>query len=164
MINIRPITEKDIAEIEMWPIYEEGFGQMDYALRRGGWLDEFRGKNSARIYVAESEKQAVGFTLLNITTKKEAEFRIAIHPNRTGAGLGREVTLAILETGFRKLGMDRIYLIVRKNNYRAMKLYENIGFIKTGESIHAIQGQPVEFFDMEVTKEAFDNMHMRGTR
>ena len=70
-------------------------------------------------------------------------------------GLGREIALAILKIGFLKLKMDRIYLIVRKNNYPAMKLYESLGFRKTGESIHAIRGEPIEFFDMDVALETF---------
>jgi RimJ/RimL family protein N-acetyltransferase len=69
-----------------------------------------------------------------------------------------------LEIGFCKLGVDRIYLIVRKNNYPAMKLYESLGFKKTGESIHAIQGQSIEFFDMNVAKKIFGSLSMKETK
>jgi ribosomal protein S18 acetylase RimI-like enzyme len=155
MITLRAITEEDIGEIESWPTYEDGFEQMDYALRKGGWIDEYRNRADTWFYVAELNKQVVGFSLLSVTAKGEAEFRIAIHPRRTGAGFGREVTLAVLKIGFCKLGMDRINLIVRKNNYRAIKLYERLGFKKAGESIHTIQGRLVEFFDMDVAKESF---------
>lgn len=155
MITLRAITGEDIGEIESWPIYEDGFEQMNYALRQGGWLDEFRNRANTWAYVAESNKQAVGFSLLSVTAEGEAEFRIAIHPHRTGTGFGREVTLAILKIGFCELGMDRIYLIVRKNNHPAIKLYESLGFKKVGESIHTIQGQLVEFFDMDLANESF---------
>jgi diamine N-acetyltransferase len=157
MISLRPIAEEDFAEIRKWPPYELEFAQMDYALRQGGWLDEYGKKPETWIYVAESDGRSVGFTLLSVTGKGEAEFRIAIHPHSTGIGFGRQIAVAILKIGFLKLKMDRIYLIVRKNNYRAMELYERLGFRRTGESIHAIQGQPVEFFDMEVTMETFCN-------
>jgi diamine N-acetyltransferase len=155
MVSLRPITEEDFSEIETWPSYEHEFEQMDYALRQGGWLDEYKNRAETRIYIAESDKRSVGFTLLSTTATGEAEFRIAVHPHRTGMGFGREIALEILKIGFLKLKMDRIYLIVRKNNYPAMKLYESLGFRKTGESIHAIQGQPIEFFDMDVTMETF---------
>jgi len=52
-------------------------------------------------------------------SKGEAEFRIAIHPHLTGMGFGRQVAIATLKIGFLKLKMDRIHLIVRKNNYPA---------------------------------------------
>jgi diamine N-acetyltransferase len=155
MISLRPITEEDFADIKRWPPYEHEFVQMDYALRQGGWLDEYGNRSETWIYVAESDGRSVGFTLLSITAKGEAEFRIAIHPHWTGMGFGRQIALAILKIGFLKLKIARIYLIVRKNNYRAMELYERLGFRKTGESTHVIQGQPVEFFDMDVTIETF---------
>lgn len=41
MIKLRPIRTDDIAEIKNWPVYVDGFEQMDYALRDNGWIDEF---------------------------------------------------------------------------------------------------------------------------
>jgi RimJ/RimL family protein N-acetyltransferase len=81
-----------------------------------------------------------------------------MHPRWTGKGLGREVTLATLKTGFLQLNLDKIYLIVRKNNHRASKLYGSIGFTTTGESDHAIHGKRIEFTDMVMTKEKFTEL------
>lgn len=128
---------------------------MDYALREHGWLDEYMNKPKTRIYVADLDKEIIGFSLLSITAEGEAEFRIALHPRWIGEGLGREVALATLEVGFQQLDLYRIYLIVRKNNPRAARLYESIGFVTTGETVHAIQGQYIEFNDMAITKEKF---------
>lgn len=141
MVELRLTRTEDFAEINKWPDYIDGFAQMDYALREHGWLDEFRNRPKTWIYIADLNKQVIGFSLLSITAEGKAEFRIAMHPRWTGKGLGREVTLATLKTGFQQLNLDRIYLIVRKNNHRAAKLYESIGFTTTGESVHAIQGK-----------------------
>ncbi|HLZ19693.1 MAG TPA: N-acetyltransferase, partial [Smithellaceae bacterium] len=92
---------------------------------------------------------------LSCLVERIAEFRIAVHPSLTGKGIGRRIAHATLETGFGKLLMDRIYLIVRKNNYPAMKLYESLGFKKIRESVHTIQGQSIEFFDMDITREDY---------
>lgn len=159
MINLRPITDEDFSQIEAWPSYRDEFERMDYALRQGGWLDEFRNRADTWIYIAESDNRAVGFSLLSVTAKGEAEFRIAVHPHRTGMGFGREITINTLKRGFQERGMDRIHLIVRKNNYPAMKVYERLGFKRTGESIHAIQGQAVDFFDMDIDAEIFHNLY-----
>ncbi len=156
MIKLRTIRPEDVAEIKKWPAYTDGFEQMDYALRDNGWIDEFWNRPHTWFYVAEANKQVIGFSLLSITSGGQAEFRIAMHPNETGKGLGRQLTLATLNEGFRESNLKRIQLIVRKNNPRAAMLYKSVGFTKTGESIHTIQGKPVEFINMEMTKDKFN--------
>ncbi len=132
---------------------------MDYALRHNGWVDEFRDNQNTCIYAAVVGAQLRGFSLLSPVGDKEAEFRIAIHPDWTGKGLGREVTLATLKNGFGQLGLEKIHLIVRKNNSRAAKLYENIGFAVTGQSVHEIQGKRIEFVDMSMTNQQFEGLN-----
>jgi diamine N-acetyltransferase len=157
MIDLRPLRTEDAAEIGAWPAYGNGFEQMDYALREHGWLSVYMGRPNTWIYVADFNKQAIGFSLLSVTSEGTAEFRIALHPLWTGKGLGREVTLATLKAGFQELNLDKVYLIVRKNNHRAARLYKKIGLTLTGESVHAIQGKPVVFNDMAITREEFNN-------
>ncbi len=158
MIKLRPTRPEDVSEIKNWPPYSDGFEQMDYALRENGWLDEFWGRPKTWIYAAELNKRLIGFSLLSVTAGEEAEFRIAIHPGWTGKGLGREVTLATLNSGFRQLKLAKIHLIVRKNNPLASKLYKNIGFVSTGESVHTIQGKAIEFIDMNMTREQLSDL------
>lgn len=155
MIHLRPIISADIAEIKNWPPYEQDFAQMDYAIREKGWLAEFRNVPDARLYAVEEKARVIGFSLLSITREREAEFRIALHPRRLGKGLGEEATRTTLNIGFDQFGLESIYLIVRKNNPRAARLYERVGFVKIGESVHTIQKQRVEFFDMIMTRASF---------
>jgi RimJ/RimL family protein N-acetyltransferase len=157
MVQLRPIRPEDIAEIKKWPPYSGGFEQMDYALRENGWLDEFKGRPGTWIYAVALNDRIIGFSLLSVTDG-EAEFRIAIHPDWTGKGMGRKVTFATLKTGFQHLNLARIHLIVRKNNPRASKLYTRIGFAATGESVHTIQGKEIEFVDMDMSKQQFENL------
>jgi RimJ/RimL family protein N-acetyltransferase len=159
MIQLRPIRHEDIVEIKSWPSYSGGLGQMDYALRENGWLDEFRDKPNTWIFAVVVNDHLRGFSLLSLGTDKEAEFRIAIHPDWTGRGLGREVTLATLRKGFEQLGLVKIHLIVRKNNPRALNLYARIGFAAVGESVHIIQGKRIEFIDRTMTKEQFEDIN-----
>ncbi len=159
MIHLRSITSEDIAEIKNWPTYSHGFEQMDYALRNSGWLDEFWKKPNSWIYIAELNKANIGFSLLTITDDKEAEFRIALHPQWTGKGLGEEITLATLKTGSLQKKMDRIHLIVRKNNHPALKLYEKLGFSKIGESTHPIQAKLIEFINMDMSCDDFNSLY-----
>jgi RimJ/RimL family protein N-acetyltransferase len=158
MVYLRSITAEDIARIKNWPAYVDGFAQIDYALRDNGWLDEYRDRPQTSIFIAEVNQQAAGFCLLSSTATGEAEFRIAIHPRKTGMGLGRKVAVATLKKGFRGLNLDKIHLIVRKNNLPAIRLYQSIGFKKFSESTHTIQGKQIECDDMALTKEEF--MHL----
>lgn len=161
MIELRQIKPEDLGEIKNWPAYADEFEQMDYALRDNGWLDEFRNRPGTWIYLIELSNQAIGFSLLGLTAEGEAEFRIALHPHWTGRDFGRKASLATLKTGFHLLNLDRIHLIVRKNNPRALKLYERLGFTKTGESNHSIQGRRTEFINMDMTREMFTQLNQK---
>jgi diamine N-acetyltransferase len=66
-----------------------------------------------------------------------------------------------LEKGFQELGLQRIYLIVRKNNPRAIRLYEKCGFMETGECRKEIQGIMVDLFEMALEKQTFE-MRMKA--
>ncbi len=155
MIRLRPITAGDIAAIKQWPHYGPGFEQMDYCLRDNGWLDEFADRPDAVTFAAEQDGQVIAFSLLNKTSAEKAEFRVALHPDRVGKGLGATVTAATLAAAFEEIGLERVFLIVRKSNPRAARLYDRIGFLRTGESVHTIQGTEIEFIDMELPRKAF---------
>ncbi len=117
MPGLRPATAEDMAEIKKWPAYAGDFGQLDYTLRENGRLDEFRNRPGTRIYVAETGKKIIGFSMLISRADGNAEFRIAIHPHRLRTGLGRKITLLTLGKGFCELCLGSIRLIVRKNNH-----------------------------------------------
>lgn len=46
-----------------------------------------------------------------------------------GKGVAREASLQIIDYGFKELKLDKIYLDVRKQNERAVRLYLSIGFV-----------------------------------
>lgn len=157
-MKLREINDKDITNIKIWPSYPEEFKDLDYALRDSGWIDEYLGRDSTRIFVAEESGVAIGFTILSkdSATSGQAEFRIALNPDYLGQGLGKELIRMTLEKGFHKLGLQRIYLIVRKSNPRARRLYESCGFMETGECIKEIQGIMVDLFEMALEKQTFE--------
>lgn len=160
---LREINEKDIAIIKIWPAYPEEFKDLDYALRDSGWIDEYQGLDSTWIYVAEESGVVTGFTILSkdSATSRQAEFRIALNPDYLRQGFGKKLTWMTLEKGFQELGLQRIYLIVRKSNPRARRLYENCGFTEIGECRKEIQGIMVDLFEMAMEKETFD-MRMKA--
>ena len=61
--------------------------------------------------------------------KKEAEFGIFIgEKDYLSKGVGSKAAKLIIEFGFEKLQLDKIFLRVLSNNTRAQKSYEKVGF------------------------------------
>ena len=64
---------------------------------------------------------------------RACEFAILIgDPSRWGKGVGREVSSAVVAYGFDELNMNRIELTVLASNARAIRLYEDLGFVREG--------------------------------
>ena len=155
MIELRILAAADVALIQNWPSYPPEFEDLDYALRAGGWLDEYRNKPSTWIYIAEQEREMLGFSILSKTGEGEAEFRIALRADRTGKGLGATTTRMTLEKGFAGNALSRIHLIVRRNNPRAIRLYKRIGFVENGECMKNVNGKPVNFLSMDISRDSY---------
>ena len=78
------------------------------------------------------------------------EAYLALHPDYLGQGLGKLITKQTLLLGFNSLGLSRIHLKVREWHERAIAVYEQVGFKRTGTFVAPIQGQPVHFVTMEI--------------
>lgn len=149
-----PARAEDLAEIRQWPPYPAEFRDLDYALRHRGWINEFYNKPHVYFYIAKYAQQTCGFSLLAKTTETEAEFRVALHPEQLGKGLGKTITLHTLAEGFKRLQLARIYLIVRVSNLRAIRLYQSLGFMTREQTRQTINDEDVAFWvmDMDVTR------------
>jgi diamine N-acetyltransferase len=155
MIILRPLRDGDIPRIKAWPAYPGEFRELDYCLRDGGWLDEYRGKPGTEILVAMDEGEIAGFSLISRNGRGGAEFRVALHPGRIGSGTGTIILRRTLEYCFADMSISKVQLIVRKNNLRAQKLYASFQFHATGECTEQVHGQTVPFFTMEIDRKTF---------
>ena len=64
---------------------------------------------------------------------RRADFRILIgEPSAWGRGFGSEAARLTVAYGFDKLNLETIYLGVNTENTRAIKSYENAGFVREG--------------------------------
>ena len=145
------IEDTDIKEIYAWETYPKKFAKLDYALRKGGWLDEYHNRPNTKIFSAKYENELIGFSILSDDIEG-TEFRIALKPNKIGQGFGRAIAVATMNEAFEKMGKNSIYLIVRLNNLPAIKLYEQIGFVSKYELNKDIQSKPIRFLKMEYKK------------
>src|SRR5271157_130416 len=115
MIILRPVNRGDIAMVKGWLPYPPEFQDLDYALRDGGWLDEYQQNNDVDILIADDNRNPAGFSIIAKEPGGSAEFRIALHPERLGEGMGKSITHLSLVHGFSDTTINTIWLIVRKN-------------------------------------------------
>lgn len=144
----------DAGTIAAWPPYPAEFAELDYALRKDGWITDLHDQPDTLIHVAELSGELLAFTTLT-TTQGDAEFRIALRADMLGQGLGRILTKQTLAIGFHELGLQRIHLIVRKNNPRAIKLYQRMHFSHCGESQIIANKIPTDFLLMKLLARDF---------
>lgn len=79
----------------------------------------------------EDPAQLFGFILYSCSLDEGTVLHLAVHPDRQGQGVGRELLNAGLER-MRVRGMLRCLLEVRCSNAVARGLYRNVGFVEDG--------------------------------
>lgn len=153
---LRLLTPDDRSEINRWPSYPPPYEKLDYALRpRIGWLDTH---TKAIKFGVWQSNHLVAFTLLEPNTPEISEFYIAVHPAMLGEGIGRAAARATLQSGFREHGLARIFLRVRINHTTGIQLYEELGFERTGTFRAQTNGEPVEFFRMDLPRDRWERL------
>ena len=64
------------------------------------------------------------------------EFQIIISPEHQGKGLASRAAKLAMDYGFNVLNLYKLYLIVDKENEKAIHIYRKLGFMVEGELIH----------------------------
>lgn len=161
-LRLRPLAAGDIAVVRAWPAYPPAFAAFDYALRQGGWLDEFCGRPATWCYMAQVTGAPVGFSLLATARPGDAELRLALHPAQLGRGLGGALVVATLAEAFARHGLRRIHLLVRPGHLRARRLYLRQGFAECGSTSRSINGEELGFVVMERFAPAGEGLPCNG--
>jgi diamine N-acetyltransferase len=92
---------------------------------------------SERRFVIECNGEKAGLVeLVEINhVHRRAEFQIIISPDYQGKVSTRAAKLA-MDYGFTVLNLYKLYLIVDKENEKAIHIYRKLGFMVEGELIH----------------------------
>ncbi len=98
------------------------------------WLHSLKQKMPKAVaFLIKVNGKNVGVTYFHSIDykKKEADWGIYIYDsNLRGLGIGKKVLDSCLEYARKKISMSVIYLDVLKDNYRAISLYEAMGFVR----------------------------------
>ena len=83
----------------------------------------------------ESDEYLGTISLKNIDLINEnAEYAVVVRKRAQGRGIAYEASKLLLKKAFVDYRLNRVYLSVLEDNYKAVRLYEKIGFIFEGES------------------------------
>jgi RimJ/RimL family protein N-acetyltransferase len=99
------------------------------------WVERHRqAPDEAFFVIADATDTAVGHVALYRLdpVNRSAEFGILVGAKAWGRGIGTSATRFMIEHGFDKLGLRRIYLDVLDTNARARSIYEKLGFVVEG--------------------------------
>jgi len=88
-----------------------------------------------RRFILEVAGNQVGLVeLVDIRSiHRRAEFQIIIAPAHQGKGYARSATLKAMTYAFNVLNLHKLYLIVDRDNVRAIHIYQALGFEPEGE-------------------------------
>lgn len=97
---------------------------------QNSWTD----RNNIHFAIITDDDEYIGtVSLKNINyIDRSAEYAIAVHKNYWGKEFSKFATDEIIEYGFKRLNLCKIYLNVVSSNIRANKFYEKYGFEKEG--------------------------------
>lgn len=92
--------------------------------------DEHIHDQTERRFVVVCEDKNAGLVeLVEIDhVHRRAEFQIIVAPDHQGKGLARRATELAMDYGFGVLNLHKIYLVVDKENTKAIHIYETLGF------------------------------------
>ena len=140
IVTIRKFEKLDIPKKVEWINNPDNsqFLHYDIPISVSGtekWFDSHVGDESRYDAVIEADGVPVGtIGLLSIDRKNyKAEYYIAMgETDYKGKGVAKKASRLILDYGFEKLGLNRIYLFTEVENESAQRLFEKVGFIKEG--------------------------------
>lgn len=100
------------------------------------WIQKvLKQKNSRRFAITVEDKYVGNIQLTNITSET-AEFHIFIgDKDYWGKSVGFSATQQIIRFAKNTLKLKQIYLYVKNNNKRAIKLYQKCGFVQVSDEI-----------------------------
>lgn len=99
------------------------------------WIKEWNESNNSCIFIAEKEGKMTGICCVNLYGFESDKGivlwirEVAVDPQYQGQGIGRSLLTYAIKWG-RESGAKRSFLACDVENYRGIKLYESLGYIR----------------------------------
>ena len=85
-------------------------------------------KENLHLAIVDENDTYMGTVSLKHITKTSAEFGITVRKCAMGKGFSKFAMQNIIETGFKQLGLQKIYWCVAPENHRAVRFYDKNKF------------------------------------
>ena len=142
---LRPLEEKDLATTLQWRNQDDirkNFFHKDIISyeQHHTWFEKYITKNDDMVFVGELNGEIIGQLAIydiNVSTKKAEVGRFIISPKYAGRGYMKKLINLLFEL-CSTLKIETLYLYVIPTNYKAISLYQKLGFVAirtTTESI-----------------------------
>ena len=137
LLQLRPVDSqnwKDCVDMSVTSEQEEFISENWYSLLQWKFSETPENMHPYCIY---ADGVVVGFIMynLNLENHRWNIERFMIDARHQSKGYGKQALLRLLDTVREHLGNIAFYTAVEPDNETAIKLYESIGFEKTGEVI-----------------------------
>ena len=138
--TLRPYSAADEdAAIELWHrTWQKHYAHIDFSVRVAWWRERWRNElvPTSRIMLADVDGAMAGF--VTVDPKTTYLDQIVVAPEHWGS----DVALALLNEA-KRLSPKGLYLLVNKDNFRAIRFYEKHGFVNAGEDKNPVSGLAV---------------------
>lgn len=94
-------------------------------------FEELLGQEAFWFWVAKKESEISGYLVCQVVEKEAELHNIAVAKEHQRRGIGK-LLFEKLIAALREKGVRELFLMVRASNIPAQKLYEHVGFKKTG--------------------------------
>jgi len=141
-LTFRPLEAADLELRTKWqnnPIVGKNLG---WQIRKGTtiaeakeWFKSYVNNKNDQRYIIEANNKPVGIvglTDINPIDKNAMLYVIIGEDSYRGQGIGRKTCEYIIDYGFNKLHLHKIWLEVNSYNKTAINLYESLGFQQEG--------------------------------
>lgn len=172
-VVLRKVKQKDLPLLYQW-INDPEVAKFWYGRdkpRSRQWVKKHftpmvQGKSESQCWMIELNKRPTGF-MYNTPQKEDdgpgfsgrIELDIMIgEKNQWGKGYGSDAMRVMLEFAFSKQKAERVYVLARTSNTRAINFYEKIGFQKEGILRHfeKFEGKWTDSLMMAILKSEFE--------
>jgi len=138
--TLRPYSAADEdAAIDLWRrTWQKHYAHIDFNARVAWWRERWRTElvPVAGIVLADIDGALGGF--VTVDPKTTYLDQIVVAPEHWGSN----VALALLDEA-KRLSPKGLYLLVNKDNFRAIRFYEKHGFVIAGEDKNPVSGLAV---------------------
>jgi RimJ/RimL family protein N-acetyltransferase len=169
LVRLRPLAESDVVSLVRWYSdpdvlhwlhrSEEPTATVEAEAQR---LQKAVADPAQVAWMIETTAgRAIGYVRIESIdpVHRRASLAIAIgEKDCWGAGFGTEAIRLVLTHAFERLGLRRIELITDIDNARAIRCYENCGFVREGllRQHRFRYGQPLDMLQMAVLREEWE--------